>query len=50
MTTEPAGGSATPILDLLKPLPKLDADGFTGLFALPFLTVVASVSCSSTSW
>jgi hypothetical protein len=43
MTSEPAGNSATPILDLLKPLPKPDAERFTGRFALPFLTVVAFI-------
>jgi hypothetical protein len=43
MTIEPAGNSATPILDLLKPLPKPHAERFTGRFAFPFLTVVAFV-------
>jgi hypothetical protein len=43
MTTEPANNSATPILDLLKPLPEPDAERFTGRFALPFLTAVAFV-------
>jgi Peptidase M50B-like len=35
--------SATPILDLLQPLPEPNAERFTGRFALPFLTVVAFV-------
>lgn len=43
MTSEPASNSATPILDLLKPLPKPDAERFTGRFVLPFLTVTALV-------
>jgi hypothetical protein len=43
MTTEPASNSATPVLDLLKPLPEPDAERFTGRFALPFLTVVGFV-------
>jgi hypothetical protein len=43
MTTESAGNSATPILDLRKPLPTPDAERFTGRFALPFLTAVAFV-------
>jgi hypothetical protein len=43
MTTEPLSNTATPILDLLKPLPEPDAERFTGRFALPFLTAVAFV-------
>jgi hypothetical protein len=43
MTSEHTGDSATPILDLLKPLPEPDAERLTGRFALPFLTVVAFV-------
>jgi len=43
MRNEPAGNSPTPILDLLKPLPKPDAERFTGRFALPFLTSIAFI-------
>lgn len=36
--------SATPILDLIEPLPEPDKEPLTGRFALPFLTVVAIIT------
>jgi len=35
--------SATPILDLLQPLPKPDAERISGRFALPFLTFIGFI-------
>jgi len=43
MTTQPASASATPILDLLQPLPDPDGDRANGHFAFPFLTAVAAI-------
>ncbi len=43
MTTQPASISATPILDLLKPLPKPDSERISGRFAVPFLAFVALI-------
>jgi hypothetical protein len=40
-TTQP---SATPILDLLQPLPKADVEPINGRFAAPFLIVVGSIA------
>jgi len=42
--TKPTGQtSATPILDLLQPLPEQDSERITGRFAAPFLAVVAAI-------
>jgi hypothetical protein len=43
MNTRTEQPSATPILDLLQPLPKPDAERTNGRFAFPFLTVVGVI-------
>lgn len=43
MTTSRAQISTTPILDLLKPLPKSDQERINGRFAFPFLTMIAAI-------
>jgi hypothetical protein len=43
MTTAPEKPSATPILDLLQPLPMPDTERINGRFAFPFLTAVAAI-------
>jgi hypothetical protein len=43
MNTPTEQPSATPILDLLEPLPKFDAERTNGRFAFPFLTFVAVI-------
>lgn len=43
MTRVTGQPSATPILDLLKPMPEPDVERITGRFAFPFLTAVAAI-------
>ncbi len=43
MTTTPEQPSATPILDLLQPLPDPDKERINGRFAFPFVTAVAAI-------